>query len=174
MMCRDRVEALWAKGIAFPLERLHHLITNEVWSDPDSEKLWNQTYPNSPYQVWNADPTSTASAVLKLQNIEMTCPWCRKLGSVDLNSFRAMHVTKTSTCHFQCGHAFTADSLSAKYLKDDLLNYIKTGNAWYIPSNRTNIGVSKESLSTQMVQIVATMTSTATSNSSSRQVQSSS
>jgi hypothetical protein len=134
MMCRDRVEALWAKGIAFPLERLHHLITNEVWSDPDSEKLWNQTYPNSPYQVWNADPTSTESAVLKLQNVEMTCPWCGKHGSVDLNSFRAMHVTKTSTCHFQCRHAFTADSLSAKYLKDDLIKNVKSGNSWYIPS----------------------------------------
>lgn len=131
MMCRDRVEALWAKGIAFPLERLHHLITNGVWSDPDSEKLWNKTFPNTPYQLWNADPTSTTSAVLSLQNIEMACPWCGKVGTLDSASFRAMHVTKTAKCHLSsCRDEFTADSLSAKYLKDDLIHYVKSGNAW--------------------------------------------
>ena len=53
------LETLRSTGLVFPLKRLHALIAAQIWSDPESEKLWNKTF-SSPYQIWGHDPTTDA------------------------------------------------------------------------------------------------------------------
>jgi len=62
---------LWQTGIAFPLERLYELIQTEQWSDSDSETIWNEHYPETPYQLWASDPI-VSNEPLKLQNVNET------------------------------------------------------------------------------------------------------
>jgi len=47
---------LWQSGIKFPLEKLCQLIETKKWSDKESEEIWIQHYPGSPYQLWESDP----------------------------------------------------------------------------------------------------------------------
>ena len=132
MIRRNRHQALWAKGIAFPLERLHHLITTQTWSDPDSELMWNKRFPQAPYQVWSVDPTSTTAAAPVLQDVEFRCPVCDRTGTVELLKFQKMHLTKTAK--IQCPHCprvFDADTLSARFLKNDLSKFTSTDGEWY-------------------------------------------
>jgi hypothetical protein len=56
---RINYKSMWEKGLSFPLERLHYLIEMGIWSDRTSGVAWNTEYPNSPYQVWTADPSMT-------------------------------------------------------------------------------------------------------------------
>jgi hypothetical protein len=115
---------LWDRSIEFPLERLHKMISYGIWSDAESEVLWNVTYPNTPYQLWISDPIST-QAKLKFQDIEMLCPWCGRTGMYDLEKFTLMHTKKVPICQCpSCAHAFNADTLSAQHLKTDLGRFI--------------------------------------------------
>ena len=126
-----RAEGLWKKGIAFPLERLYILIADGVWSDTSSEQMWMGSGKSAPYQLWNSDPAS--GGVLQLQDPRLTCPWCSRTEEIPLDDFSQTHTTKTalSRCR-SCGHAFNADTLSAKYLQDDILEFIKTQNGWSV------------------------------------------
>jgi hypothetical protein len=125
-----RGEGLWNKDIAFPLERLYTLIANGVWSDPVSEFKWMGVGKAAPYQLWESDPAS--GSVLRLQDVEMRCPWCSVDGQVPLTEFCLTHTTKkaTSRCS-SCGQRFNADTLSAKFLKNDLDEFIeRKRNGW--------------------------------------------
>jgi Glycine-rich domain-containing protein-like len=62
---------LWQTGIKFPLEGLYQLIQSEQWSDPDSERIWNQHYPKTPYQLWASDPI-LGNEPLKFQTVNET------------------------------------------------------------------------------------------------------
>ena len=133
MYIRGNNAALWHMPIEFPLERLNYMISNKIWSDPESETLWNSTYPHAPYQLWTSDPTST-KAVLNFQDIEMECRWCGKTGMYDLSQFTLMHTQKLPVCRCpSCKHTFNADSLSAQNLKADLVRFVETKRAWYFP-----------------------------------------
>jgi hypothetical protein len=127
---RAQYSNLWAKGIAFPLERLHGLISNGVWSDEQSESIWDSMYA-SRYQLWEADATSGAE--LHLQGVAFSCPWCSNPGNpaVDLNQFTETHISKTpiSACP-SCGCKFNAANLSAIYLKEDLNLFIGVQDPW--------------------------------------------
>jgi hypothetical protein len=132
MVCRDKDPELWNKGIAFPLERLHHLITNQTWSDPESESMWKKRYPEAPYQVWNADPTATTATAPVLQDVEFECPLCDRTGTIDILSFQKMHLTKVARCICpSCHRTFDADSLSAHFLKKDLSSFKLADGEWY-------------------------------------------
>jgi len=91
--------SLWNVSLAFPLERLHDLIERSngsgIWSDVESEQLWNHRFRDAPYQLWNTNPFH--GGTLHLQNVHMTCPTCDKAVVFDLHQFTAMHVTKKST-----------------------------------------------------------------------------
>jgi hypothetical protein len=129
MLVRGRDHALWDANIAFPLERLHQLITEGVWSDPHSERLWKQTF-QYPYQLWDQDPTSSPNVALKLHDVELVCPWCQRSGPINLTKFKLMHVKKTAVCRCTvCKRDFNAETLSAQYLKSDLRRFTE---AWYI------------------------------------------
>lgn len=132
MIYRDEPEALWNKGLAFPFERLHLLITNQIWSDPESEEMWNRHFPKTPYQVWNANPTSTTSISPVLQDVDMQCPYCDRTVTINLLNFQKMHVTKVDKCQCpSCDRTFNADDLSAYHLKKDLSNYTRAQGEWY-------------------------------------------
>src|SRR5277367_6750635 len=90
---RRRGSNLWSRGLAFPLERLHTLIANGVWSDEHSQMLWESAY-DVPYQLWPVDPESGAD--LRLQDVMFTCPWCSKPGYIKLEPFTRTHITKAS------------------------------------------------------------------------------
>lgn len=124
-----RGEGLWSNGIAFPLERLYSLIASGVWSDSKSESMWMSTGKSPPYQLWDSDPAT--GGVLRLQDIRMTCPWCSSTQEIRLAEFTATHTTKTamSRCA-SCSRQFNADTLSARYLKDDLLDFIEKQTSW--------------------------------------------
>jgi hypothetical protein len=128
----NRRKGMWNKGICFPLERLHALITNGVWSDAKSEQMWMGTGKSAPYQLWNADPALGAD--LQLQDPRIICPWCSHTEEIPLAEFCLTHTTKTamSQCR-SCGHQFNADTLSAKYFVDDLLKFLKTPIGWFDP-----------------------------------------
>jgi hypothetical protein len=132
MICREKIPGLWNKGIAFPLERLHHLITTQTWSDPESEKTWNQRFPGAPYQVWNVDPTSTTPGPPVLQDVEFQCPICGRTGTIEILKFQKMHLTKVGTCQCpSCNRTFNADSLTSHFLRKDLLNFTLDDGGWY-------------------------------------------
>lgn len=159
MVCRNKIEALWNKGIAFPLERLHHLITTQTWSDPDSELMWNKRFPNAPYQVWREDPTSTTAVAPVLQDVEFQCPVCDRTGTIELLKFQKMHLTKTAKiqCPY-CPRVFDADMLSAYFLKKDLSKFTYSDGEWYFEIGLTsdNIGESREWLLIQMELVAIT------------------
>jgi hypothetical protein len=114
---------LWNAGVAFPLERVHALIVNDIWSDSDSENKWNETYPEYPYQVWTTDPTSTSNAVYAVQDVQIICAWCQSLETFDANEFQLVY-TKAGLCRCSsCAHEFNADNLSAQYLRLDLQQF---------------------------------------------------
>lgn len=120
---------LWEKGIAFPLERLFSLMANGIWSDAKSEQMWTGSGKSAPYQLWESDPTSGAK--LQLQDPRFPCPWCSCTEEIPLADFCETHTTKTSICRCRsCGHQFDADTLSAKYLCDDLREFIDGQNGW--------------------------------------------
>lgn len=138
MICREKDPALWNHGIAFPLERLHHLITTQTWSDPESERLWNQTFPGTPYQVWNTDPTSTTPAPPILQYVEFHCPLCDRKGTVGITEFAKMHLTKKARIRCPlCDRTFSADDLSAQFLRQDLFGFTSDDGEWYVESLTT-------------------------------------
>jgi hypothetical protein len=116
-------------GLAFPLERLHTLIANGQWSDEQSQLLWESAY-DVPYQLWSADPASGAE--LQLQSVAFHCPWCKQTGTISLNQFTQTHISKTavSSCG-SCRRQFNADNLSAKYLKQDLTDFLTVEDPWY-------------------------------------------
>lgn len=132
MLCRGRYASLWNAGLAFPIERLHHLIKDGVWSDPTSEGLWRDSFPN-PYQLWDKDPTSNSDAVLSLHDIlNFVCPWCNQCPTVNLSNFTLTHLTKTTTQQCpSCRRVFNADNLSAQYLKNDLNVFLNLNTARY-------------------------------------------
>jgi hypothetical protein len=133
MIYRGESPALWNKGLAFPLERLHHLITSKIWSDPESEKMWNQLFPKTPYQVWNADPTSTAATSFVLQDVDIPCPSGDHTITINLLQFQKMRLKKTDTCKCpSCNRVFNADHLSAYYLKADLTTFTHVQKEWYL------------------------------------------
>lgn len=115
--------SLWNVSLAFPLERLHDLIERSngsgIWSDVESEQLWNHRFRDAPYQLWNTNPFH--GGTLHLQNVHMTCPTCDKAVVFDLHQFTAMHVTKKSTIQCpECYTTFDTEHLSAKHLVNDL------------------------------------------------------
>ena len=123
---------LWATGIAFPLERLYSLIANDVWSDAASEQMWNMSGKGAPYQLWGDFPASGSD--LQLQDVRMTCPWCQNVQHFPLTDFTATHTTKTAACQCEtCGKRFNADKISARYFRDDLLEFIRVQSGWLIP-----------------------------------------
>lgn len=125
-----RHSQLWKNEITFPLERLHQLIATGTWSDAESEATWSSAYPDSPYQLWSDDPLT--GGTLTLQDIEMICPWCKHTTTIDLKKFTAMHLKKTGTCECTgCKRRFNADSLSARFLRDDLLRFKERRDGWY-------------------------------------------
>ena len=118
---------LWSRGLAFPLERLHGLIANGTWSDEQSQLLWESAY-NVPYQLWSADPA--LGAELQLQNVAFSCPWCHRIGTINLDQFTQTHVSKTAVSNCgSCGRQFNADNLSAQYLKQDLTGFSDGGRS---------------------------------------------
>jgi predicted RNA-binding Zn-ribbon protein involved in translation (DUF1610 family) len=119
---------LWSRGLAFPLERLHSLIANGHWSDEQSQMLWESAY-DAPYQLWPMDPASGAE--LRLQDVTFPCPWCGKSGDIKLESFTATHLTKAavSGCP-SCGRQFNADTVSAQYLRDDFVQFLRVEDPW--------------------------------------------
>ena len=121
---------LWNRGLAFPLERLFSLIARGVWSDPASERLWLATGKSAPYQLWSSDPAQGGQ--LGLQDPRFTCPWCSRTEEIPVAEFTRTHTTKSSPTKCRsCGHQFNADTLSAKYLQIDLLDFLKRGNGWF-------------------------------------------
>ena len=120
---------VWDKGIAFPIERLFLLMANGVWSDPKSEEMWTGAGKRPPYQLWESDPSSGAK--LQLQDPRFPCPWCSSIEEISLAEFCQTHTTKVSQSKCQsCGHQFDADTLSAKYLRDDFLEFLEKQNGW--------------------------------------------
>jgi hypothetical protein len=132
MSCRDPRPILLNSKISFPLERMHHLITHNIWSEPDSRQQWIEAFPGTPYQLWDNDPFST-DAPLKVQNIEMVCPFCNKTIILELATFTLMHTRKNFRCSCpKCNVQFDADRLSAENLRQDLLKVLKSENKnWY-------------------------------------------
>ena len=125
------LQILWKKGIAFPLERLHQLISGGIWSDPASERKWTQVYPKLPYQLWGDDPNIAPHVELQLQDIDMWCPWCERVSSFRLSDFWLMHV-KNNPCSCSCGRTFTASTLSAMRLQKDF-ELAKRRRTWLGP-----------------------------------------
>jgi hypothetical protein len=76
------------KRMAFPLERLRTLITNEIWSDPQSQQLWESAYPSIPYQILDSFPDSDPT-ILPYRNIEgvFICPNCRSCPVLEFNAW---------------------------------------------------------------------------------------
>jgi hypothetical protein len=111
---------------------MHELITNGLWSDEASEALWTRAFPQTPYQLWDRDPFTTDSH-LRLQDVDMVCPWCEKIIVVDIANFTNMHTLKTihAMCP-KCGIKFDADRLSAVNLQKDLLRFVANDEeTWY-------------------------------------------
>jgi hypothetical protein len=131
MLSRGPDPILWNAGISFPLERLYRLISQEIWTDSISADVWNKAYPDTPYQLWNSDPTSTEKSDLSLQSIGMTCSWCQKAGTVDLREFQTMYAGKGSCRCSSCGQEFNKESLPAQILKMDLRRFKDTKARWY-------------------------------------------
>ena len=120
---------LWNAGIAFPLQRLHDLIVNDIWSDERSRHLWEDAFP-FPYQLWNSDPT-TSEAEFNLQDVELVCPWCEHVTTINVSEFQLMHVTKKAKCKcLACNCEFDTDNLSAQHLKLDLKQFSSTEEGW--------------------------------------------
>jgi len=123
-----RGRGAWEKGIAFPLERLYHLIENGIWSDVESQHVWGNA---GAYQLWDTDPTN-GSVELHLQDVDMSCPWCNHDQVIPLAQYTAMHTGKTAVWKCtSCAVAFNADTLSAKFFKDDLTEFLTEHNPWY-------------------------------------------
>ena len=121
---------LWKLRIAFPLERLHQLIHDNVWSDVSSQLRWEAKYPQIPYQLWSTDPMQ--GGTLKLQDVKFTCPWCSNWSFIPLKDFTNMHRLKNERCRcMHCGRIFNADTLSAKLLRDDLWQFLNRCNPRY-------------------------------------------
>jgi len=126
---KRRTSGAWENGIAFPLERLYHLIENGIWSDVESQHLWGNA---GAYQLWESDPTIGTSE-LRLQDVEMSCPWCSHSQIIPLAQFTAIHIGKSASWKCtSCGIQFNADTLSAKFFKDDLTDFLKIHHSpWY-------------------------------------------
>jgi hypothetical protein len=124
-------ELLHAK-ISFPLAKMHDLIANDIWSDPESEYQWKQAFPQIPYQLWASNPFAT-NTPMRLQNIDMVCPWCQKVIVLDLAKFTLMHTRKmdeSMTCP-NCSVTFNADRLSFKNFLEDLTKFSEELETWY-------------------------------------------
>lgn len=124
-----RTSNLWQKGIAFPFERLYALIEQGIWSDVESEQMWSGVGATAPYQLWEFNPATGAE--LRLQDVQMMCPWCNNTQTIPLGQFTQTHTTKKpmSKCS-SCGHQFNADTLSAKFFQDDMSDFKKSHNSW--------------------------------------------
>ena len=107
------------------------MIVDDVWNDPESERVWSSAYPTSAYQLWTVDPTSTSDAVLTLQDIEMLCVACQQPQSFEIQELRLMYSTQStvSACS-ACGNKFNFHNLGAQYLKRDLEIFMKL-KRWY-------------------------------------------
>ena len=128
-----RGPGLWNNRFEFPLERLYMLIEHGIWSDDDSEGMWLGQGPADSrptvYQLWESNPV--LGGELYLQHVIMTCVWCGYTGMIPLRKFTHTHTTKTAKCQCpSCEKAFNADTLSAKFFRDDICTYLKLHNPW--------------------------------------------
>jgi hypothetical protein len=131
--CRGPIASLWNARISFPLERLYQLINIGVWSDLESEGIWESTYPDDPYQLWSTNPLTTPNTQLILRDAWINCAWCRSDTPLDMDLFHHMYTSNARM--FQCsscGHDFNAESLSAQNLKNDLKGFAATMEKWYV------------------------------------------
>jgi hypothetical protein len=128
MSCRGPRHILLDSKVSFPLEKLHHLITHKIWSDAESRQQWMEAFPQIPYQLWDSDPFTT-DASLKLQDIDIICPFCHKIIILDLAKFTLMHTRKNVPCSCPaCDEHFDAGKLSCENLRQDLTKYLESGN----------------------------------------------
>jgi predicted RNA-binding Zn-ribbon protein involved in translation (DUF1610 family) len=134
---KRRGSGAWENGITFPLERLYHLIENGIWSDVESQHLWGNA---GAYQLWESDPT-IGNSELRLQDVEMSCPWCSHSQIIPLAQFTAIHIGKSASWKCtSCGIQFNADTLSAKFFKDDLTDFLKIHHSpWYPPPSHRRL-----------------------------------
>ena len=116
-------------GVSFPLKDLHDLMSTGTWSDPYSQRLWDESWPNQPYQVWDKDPQDGGK--LELQDVRWECPWCEKVMMVPLPEFTAVY-NNQSTRSCSCGAITTRNSVSARYATNDLQHFIATGDIWFV------------------------------------------
>lgn len=91
----------------FPLKRLHSLISTGLWSETESEKLWNSTY-SCPYQLWDRDPS--AGGVLSLQMVEVECPLCCSDVKIDMDAFVDIRANGLALCP-SCKQSFRVKSM---------------------------------------------------------------
>ena len=130
MFYRKQDSMLWNMGISFPLERLHNLIVSDAWSDPFSQRVWEEFLPTFPYQLWSAQPEK--NGVLQLQDVRWECPWCKEITTIELEEFTRIYSKESNCCACTgCGVWFNVDLISAKYLVTDLSEFRLTRDVWF-------------------------------------------
>ena len=130
MFCKSQHSLFWKYKISFPLKQLHDLIVANVWSDPFSQRVWAEHYPNLPYQVWSMNPQNGGN--IELQDIYWECPWCEAVAMVDLVEFTKMYLNEPNSCACTCcGTRIDPDSVSSKYLANDLRQFILSRDIWF-------------------------------------------
>lgn len=134
MFYKSQSSLLWSYKISFPLERLHDLIAANVWSDPFSQRVWTEYYPNLPYQVWSVDPRN--GGYIELPDIHWECPWCEDTAMVDLVEFTKMYLNEPNSCACTCcGTRIDLGSVSSKHLANDLKQFILGRDIWFDSSD---------------------------------------
>jgi hypothetical protein len=96
------------KGLAFPVERLHSLISSGTWSDVHSETVWNDTF-SCAYQLWDQDPDQ--GGVLNLQSVGMKRSWYDS------------HAIPSTSCHLRHWSDY-ADRLSLQSPKTEFYDVV--------------------------------------------------
>ena len=133
MFYNSKESLFWDYSVSFPLKQLDDLITTNIWSDPFSERVWGEYWPNLPYQVWSANPQDGGQ--LGLQDVLWECPWCEETDLLDLVEFTKMYAKESNSC--MCSYCQTRidhDSVSSKYLVKDLQEFISEKDIWFDPS----------------------------------------
>jgi len=130
MFYNSQNSLFWDYCISFPLKQLDTLIEGNIWSDPFSERIWGEYFPELPYQVWSANPLDGGHLELP-ENILWECPWCEQTTPVELVEFTKMYLKKSNFCRCTCcGTRIDQDSVSSKYLVKDLQQFLSTKDVW--------------------------------------------
>lgn len=106
----------------FTTQALADLVEHDIWSDPASEYVWNDMYPDVKYQLWSKLPSKQSLIPpLSIDGVRILCPYsgCDSNFQLSVKQLRLLRTDKKPTLFEACGATFRKSEILLANLRRD-------------------------------------------------------